>query len=368
MTAEAEGKTIPRIPAGERTDLITIGVACYNIEDYIARCIESLLHQTYDNLEILLIDDGGTDNTRAICEEYAKKDDRIRVIPQENRGLGGARNTAIREAKGTYIAFVDGDDIVDPRMYEALLSALRANEAQIAVCRYLQIKEQAARTVSFFEEHQAKNLWEAPYMIAMDGKEALHALVEENEKIVIQNAGWNKLYPVSLIGELRFPEKKKYEDIVYTPMLLAKAQRVAYVDAPLYGYVVEREGSIMAGGVGRAILTDQIPQYEACIRFLKEHDDALAALYEYNVYKKMLLLYTEARRSRDTKKRACKEDIAAYIRTAGDKMERIYGAKGANPHEKLRMRLFLAHPFLYNCFMDLNEGIVLPLRSRRRAS
>ena len=136
------------IPLSEQTERITVAVAVYNIEQYLERAVDSILNQTYRNLEILLVDDGATDNSGAICDAYAKKDPRVRVIHQKNGGLDAARNTGIEQATGTYIAFVDGDDWIDPQMYEHMLSAIREQNADLAVCRYRQVYADGVKDAS----------------------------------------------------------------------------------------------------------------------------------------------------------------------------------------------------------------------------
>ena len=115
---------------------ISVIVSIYNIEKYIQRAVESICAQTYSNLEIILVDDGSTDSSGRICDEYAKKDNRIRVIHKKNGGLSSARNEGIKAATGEYIAFVDGDDWVDKSMYEDMLKAMYTYDADIAICNY----------------------------------------------------------------------------------------------------------------------------------------------------------------------------------------------------------------------------------------
>lgn len=337
--------------------LLTVGVACYNIEGYIAACLDSVLAQTYRNMEILVVDDGSTDASGAVCDAYAEKDARIRVIHQENRGLGGARNTVIREAGGKYIAFVDGDDRIDPRMYETLLSFLEEEALDVAICAYRTVSVgEAVREVP--QDAQAKRF-------LMDRDTLLEYMLLENNEVYFSHAAWNKLYPVSLIGDLRFPEHQKFEDIVYTAKLFAKANRAGFIDLPLYYYTVDRQGSIMNEGVGRATVEEQLDALNKRHAFLEQTGKgSLLGLHDYHGIKKALLFYTAARRSRDPEVRRYKEGIAAYIRQARGRMDEIYTSREADPHEKLRTRLFLIHPVLYDLFMDVNEGFVLPLRRR----
>lgn len=118
---------------------ISIIVPVYNIEKYIVRCIESILNQTYSNLEIILVDDGSTDSSGGICDEYAKKDDRIVVIHKVNGGLSDARNAGLKVVTGDYIGYVDGDDWIDSTMYEDMLSVMEAKDIKLSICRYKKV-------------------------------------------------------------------------------------------------------------------------------------------------------------------------------------------------------------------------------------
>jgi glycosyltransferase involved in cell wall biosynthesis len=115
---------------------ITVAITCYNVGKYLARCIESVLAQTYKNLDIILVDDGSRDNSGLICDYYETQDNRIRVVHQNNTGPGEARNLAIDMAEGDYIAFVDGDDYVEPYMYEYLITALLRSGCALSICKY----------------------------------------------------------------------------------------------------------------------------------------------------------------------------------------------------------------------------------------
>lgn len=117
-------------------ELVSVIVPVYNVEEYLPECLDSILASTYKNLEIIVVDDGSPDNCPRICDEYAQKDPRIKVIHQENQGLVGARNTGLKHAHGKYIGFVDSDDAVSPVMYEQLVRAIEETEADLAACEY----------------------------------------------------------------------------------------------------------------------------------------------------------------------------------------------------------------------------------------
>ncbi len=365
------------IPQAEQDTLITVIVACYNVGKYLPRCIESIIAQTYKNLEIILIDDGARDNTGSICDHYATVDNRITVVHQDNRGVSAARNEGISRAHGEYIAFVDGDDFLEPVMYEYMLYSIRVSGAEMAVCRYFEDEEESISKPRTFKKKGMIHMQEAESatgtieygipLFVMSTSEVMQFYVEESDEYVIRNAPWNKLYKKELLSDTSFPNQRYYEDILFQVKTLASAADVAYIDTPLYHYIINRKGGTMSGGLRKEILTDQIPAYHERSQFLKSIGrEDLSASHDYLVYKKLLLLYTEARRDKTGEKKQFMEPLATEIRTCADQMYRIYSCNIADPHQKMRMELFLKNPKLYDLFMDVNDNFVLPLRQRRR--
>ncbi|MBQ9512378.1 MAG: hypothetical protein IJR58_04225, partial [Lachnospiraceae bacterium] len=200
-----------------------------------------------------------------------------------------------------------------------------------------------------------------PLTHTLSRDEALQRYIEEDEALPIQNAAWNKLYKKELIAPFRYPEHKLYEDMVVTTKVIAASDKVAFVDTPLYHYIIDRGGSIMNRGVNPRIISDQIPAYREKSAFLqsigKHH---LADTHDYLVLKKLLVLYTETFRQADGKqlRRALKEEMATYQNGA----ERIYNCSIADPHQTLRMKLFFLHPALYNAFTAINNGVLHRIR------
>ncbi len=210
-------------------------VPVYNIREYVGRCLESILAQTYSRLEILAIDDGSTDGSGKICDDFAKRDMRVRVIHQKNHGLAAARNKGLDNAKGEFIAFVDGDDYVRPFYIEKMYRKIWDTRMGIAICGYEEISEDGvARKFVPREEELA------------EGEAAVRLFLEqENMEIV----AWNKLYGRRLfeLSGMRYPDGEKYEDTLFTYMPLSLAERVSYVSEALYIYS-RRGGSIMGHG------------------------------------------------------------------------------------------------------------------------
>ena len=344
-----------KIEPYRQTILISVIVAVYNIENYITRCVESILSQTYRSLDIILVDDGSTDKSGILCDELAASDARVRVLHKENGGLSDARNAGTGIALGEYIAFVDGDDWIQPDMYENMLSCLLDFQAPIAVCRYKQI----------YRDHTIDG--STGKVVLLEESEALEEFIAENDSIPIRNAAWNKMYSRELMGELRFPQGRLYEDIVYTTRLLERSRRCVYLDRAEYNYVLEREGSIMGKGIGERIFTDQIPAYkekEIFLRSIGRPDLAWQHRYFFN--KRLLQYYIQCARSKDPGQKQYCRRIQVLIKEGKDEMQQIYSCKGASMNEKRKMMIFLCSPFLYRIVTELNERLLLPAKSKRK--
>lgn len=342
------------IPEEEQNEVISVVVAIYNVAAYLDRAILSLINQTYRNLEIILVDDGSTDNCAEICDKYAAQDARVKVIHKKNGGLFSSRNVGIENATGTFLAFLDGDDWVETDMYEKMLSAMREYGAELAVCRYKWVYEDKTEDIS--TEKAA----------VMEGQEILAKYLEEDDAYQIQNAAWNKLYKRSLVGDLRFPERL-YEDMLYTIQLLNKPSKSIYLDRAYYNYVCDRNASIMNMGINEKIFTDLIPNlYDRSIFLRKIEREDLALLQDYFMYKRMLLFYTATFRSKNTDKKVYMKFLENKLRELDKKSyDAIFSIPQANPHEYQKLKLFLLSPRLYLMAMWLNDRIVIPMKTKK---
>ena len=179
--------TLP--PPSER-ELISGVVAVYNIEAYVERCVRSIMAQTYPELEILLVDDGSTDASGKLCDALAEQDARIRVLHKTNGGLSDARNAGTEAASGSLIAFVDGDDWLEPDMYGRMYAAMCAFGAPLAVCRYKQVYKD--RVIDGSTDRA----------VLLSGSEPLEQFIAENDEVPLRNAAWNKLYRRELMLSL----------------------------------------------------------------------------------------------------------------------------------------------------------------------
>ena len=214
-----------------KNELISVIVPIYNCEKYLDKCIESIVNQTYKNLEILLINDGSTDNTGNICKNWSKKDKRIKVTNKENGGISDARNKGLELSSGKYISFVDSDDYLELDMIEKLYNNLIENDADMSIC-------------DFYEEFNNRTIIKEPkekYFVN-EGNEKYYNLYGEHRGRIVYP--WNKIYKKSLFDGLKYKKGKIYEDSFIICDLLKKANKVSYYLEPLYHYI-QREGSLI---------------------------------------------------------------------------------------------------------------------------
>lgn len=211
-------------------DLVSIIVPVYNVEKYLNRCIESILRQTYEQLEIILVDDGSPDGCPDICDAWGERDKRIRVIHKKNGGLSDARNVGLANATGEYVAFVDSDDWIHEKYIESLYSAVVKYQVDIAACDVQKVHE---------EVQKEKEL--ESFIDIYKTEDALHTLMNGT---VFRAVVWNKLYRRRILDGERFEVGRYHEDEFFTYRIMGKARKMAFVNADLY-YYFQREGSIM---------------------------------------------------------------------------------------------------------------------------
>jgi glycosyltransferase involved in cell wall biosynthesis len=211
---------------------VSIIVPVYNVEKYIGKCIQSIISQSLSNIEIVLVDDGSSDMSGKICDMYASKDSRIKVIHKINEGVSVARNIGLKTAAGEYIGFVDGDDYIDEKMYETLLTSIKSQNADISICN-----------VGFIKDGN---------LIKDQKEDSISRIISKEETLIklLDASGFvtacyvNKLYNKKLIADIEFPIGKKIaEDLQFTYYSIQKARKITYVSFTGYYYVQQRNGS-----------------------------------------------------------------------------------------------------------------------------
>lgn len=339
----------------ERTPVVSVCMTIYNIESYMRRSIESVLNQTYRNLEIIMVDDGSTDASGSICDEYAANDARIKVIHKANGGIPSTRNACLDAATGDYICWIDGDDAMEPEMIESMLSALLENDADMCACRYRQV----------FEDHTIDGSTGNTYVY--EGRELMEQFLKEDERFLIQNAVWNKLYKRELTEGLRFPEMW-YEDMVYTFYLIDRSKRSVYLDTAYYNYTRDRGDSQTNAGINPRTYTDLIPNLYDRSRYLNEQGRRdLALISDYLLYKRLLVYYTKVSRSLDPDKKAHLKDLDELIRGGIGSFDEIYACPIAKRNEYRKLKIYLFSVRLYLITMWLNDKYIIPVKEKRAA-
>lgn len=212
---------------------ISVVVPIYNVEQYIDKCISSILNQSFTDLEIILVDDGSKDKSGEICDRYKSKDNRIKVIHKENGGLSSARNAGIEIATSEYIAFVDGDDFIHKDMYSILFEEILKNKSDIVICNFERIYDKQVEQMKAFEDVKSKKFNNIQALEMLYGDEGAQFTV-----------AWNKLYKRELFDNIRYDYGKIHEDEFIIHKLLYVCKNICYINLPLY-YYVQRENSII---------------------------------------------------------------------------------------------------------------------------
>lgn len=259
--------------------LLSIIVPIYNVEQYLDRCIQSILNQTYQNLEIILVDDGATDCSGAIADSYAAKDKRIKVFHKENGGLSDARNYGLEHVTGDYILFIDSDDFIVNIMCERLITVASSNNADIVSCNYYIYRGDDDISIHTMSVQDDKRTF--------TGMDMLRYYLLKTEPFDL-NVVWNKIFKLDLfngVEPVRFPKGRVQEDNFTIFMLFLNANSIVTVNEPLY-YYVQRAGSIMANFT-RRFMIDTIESHMYMSDYLMNHCSSVKnelQLYLLNSY------------------------------------------------------------------------------------
>lgn len=214
--------------------LISVIVPIYNVEKYFDRCVDSIINQTYKNLEIILVDDGSPDNCPQMCDDYAKIDNRIKVVHKENGGLSDARNAGMKVATGEYVSFIDSDDYISLDFYKTLLQAIIDNDSDIVECG----------VVKFYENEKFDEYNDDLKVTNYDTLDGLEGLINENP---FKQHVWNKLYKTNIALDIPYAVGKLNEDEFWTYQIFGKAKKVTRINKTMY-YYFQRGSSIMGNG------------------------------------------------------------------------------------------------------------------------
>lgn len=277
-------------------DLVSIIVPVYNSKDYLEQCIDSLLGQTYKNIEVILINDGSTDESASICKLYKSKDKRIVIIEQENAGAAVARNKGIDNANGTWISFCDSDDIISPFYIEKMYSEALISGSDIVSCgytsdgRFLQLKSKVEKENGSGSDRVIEGINEHSYIYT--GAMAL-------EQNMVRQTLWGKLYKKTVFDGIRIPILSVHEDVAVIYRLYYKSSRVAVLPDVLY-YNRIRQGSLSAHGAKLGVQLERLPVLREKIAFFKDNEQTVLYQMAVKEYVINILMFSEqARREKN---------------------------------------------------------------------
>lgn len=307
--------------------LISVVVPIYNVEKYLRECLESIINQTYKNLEIILVNDGSKDASPQICEEYQKKDKRIKVIHKENGGLSDARNQGINIAQGEYITFIDSDDYINKAYIEKLYNAIKENNVKISQCGIVKVNNQDEILEKIgYVENQIKS-----------GKELIKEIYKGHwtENIVV----WNKMYLTKLFKNIRYPVGKIHEDEFITYKILYNLDKMAVISECLYNY--RQTGESIVSKKFNLKRLDILEALEERIKFLKNKNER--ELYELTLrcyLQKTAESYAKTRLYINDNKQILKELVKKYRKN----YKYVLKAKKIKLFIRLRMGIFYISP------------------------
>lgn len=313
--------------------LVSIIIPIYKVEQYLQKCVDSVLRQTHHNLEVILVDDGSPDRCPEICDDYAKKDGRIKVIHKENGGLSDARNAGIGVATGEWISFIDSDDWVSPEFISSLLEAAVSNNADISVCAYKKVYEDG-REVDVLAGESSK---------IMSGIEAMRDLFTYKKYGNVMT--WNKLYKLSIFRDhnIEFPKGKIHEDNFTTYKTYYYANKIAYTDTPLVNYR-QRDDSIM----GQSFDTKRLHSIEAAREaadFVRSNEIPLTSEAQFAIMSSYMQTIRAIQES--SNKSEYKELQQKLLYELSGLRSELDNNKYLRPKDKVRLTL-AKYPFLYS--------------------
>lgn len=245
--------------------LISVIVPIYKVEKYLDRCVESIVNQTYKNLEIILVDDGSPDKCPQMCEGWAEKDNRIKVVHKENGGLSDARNAGMPFATGEIVSFIDSDDWIELDMFEIMLNRMQSDKSDMVSCGVKWVEEDGRLIRDVTSEDEV-----------LDTMIAMKELINDNK---LKQHVWNKIYKYDLIKDIPFEKGKYHEDVFWSYQIIGRAKKVSIINKSFYNYV-QRSNSIMGESYSAKRLDALDANLQRC-EYMKEH---FPELYDNAIY------------------------------------------------------------------------------------
>lgn len=260
--------------------MISIVIPVYNVEKYISECLDSVINQTYSNLQIILIDDGSTDRSGIICDEYSKRDKRIEVVHQPNAGAGAAKNTGLNLIKGEYFSIIDSDDFLDLNYYKNMLDSMIKYDVDVVQCRFRNYFSNISFDRDFCFKHNQNQIYtNTRYLceLLFDWKYAVF---------------WNKLFKSKLLTNIRFPVDRKIDDEFFTYKVVGNAQKILNINDVLYNYRM-RKSSVMNDNDNINLICDRIDCYDERYKYILNKFSSLKKIYYYSLSNYILFNYNQ---------------------------------------------------------------------------
>lgn len=320
--------------------MISVIVPVFNIEKYVGRCIDSILNQSYMNFELILVDDGSIDSSGSICDEYALKDKRVKVIHKKNGGLSSARNAGLDVAKGEYISLIDGDDFVHRDFLKILYQNAIENNADLVCCDFKRITEKDIVDVKQQKESGAVRLF--------TNDEAFAA------RWIIFVMAWNKLYKKRLFETCRYPEGKLHEDEFVFHRLLFQCEVVVHVNAELYYYFCRENSIINTFNTKR--ISDAVEALEERLKFCIQNDWNNTAYYALDTIGEYAIThYFDFKKNRNIDLQQSK-GIYLWYREKVKENKRV--------KLSIKNRCFYISPYLYNIYIFM-ENVFFAMKKKK---
>lgn len=261
---------------------ISIVIPVYNVEKYLSECLDSVINQTYKNLQIILVDDGSTDSSGKICDVYAEKDNRITVVHQKNAGAGAAKNTGLELIDGDYFSIIDSDDYIELDMYEKMVNSLEKYNADIVQCLF--------RNVYVNDSFDRKYKIKGNYPKVLTSKSFLKEYLYDWKYAIFAN----KVFKSSLLKEIRFPVGRKIDDEFFTYKLVCNAKKVVNIDNILYNYRM-RKTSVMNENDTDRLIYDRIDCFIERYNYVSDIYPSLKKKYNLKLYDDLLYFKDSAK-------------------------------------------------------------------------
>lgn len=321
-------------------DLISVIVPIYNVEKYIRKCVDSILKQTYKNIEIILVDDGSKDECGKIIDEYKELDARVKVIHKKNGGLSDARNCGMKCSTGRFLLFIDSDDWIDSEMIKKLYDNIQKYNADISICEFIE------------EDEEGKELSNKKYddkILLFTPKEAIKDLIVQKN---ITNHAWNKLYKKEIFDNIEYPKGQLMEDVSTTYKLIENSNQIVYQNIALYHYI-QRNKSIL-GNITSKRINDQEKAFFERNKYLENKYPEYSKEIEIDNIKNVKTIYYLAIMCGEKSLYNSKKYKNYYIDA-----RKVYKTvkRDIEHKDKMSMDLFYNSRFLYKLYVKLKKVI-----------